>query len=907
MNDKEIKDLLRELSEKAEKSGQIKSKTISITLNDTPKKKKKRLRTEEPSPEEAAAPREEPGDADAVPEESEAPVRQRRRKESPAGEEPRSPRGRRRFRELLNAEEGPEKEKAPKKIRYEDKEPDFESDADDFRTPVEEPVQEKKQEKPLFGALLERLDGLKERRAEHAKKAPDDPEAAAEAAGQPAPETAEDDLEEGLPKEELSGESGGDDWFAKLVGGEELPQEGEEQPKEETESAAAADGEEAFEEPSEDAGTDDDSRDPLSGSERVETSEAEEETPLPEGEHESASRPEQSGEIPVDEDKPVKVKKVRKPVKLPEAVSAKLIAALAGAAVLLAVIIFALVHGIGGSKKSENVTADPGLTLTVESEPSKWTCSGKVTLGIRTPSPIQTITVNGENVDFTGKNKTKVTVQTSDHLLDVMVVSEDNVLKGQATIPMIDGTAPELEIAVSGGTASMSATDDFSGVDKIYYGVLKGLTTVPVYTEYTAPFKPEEQTIYYCTAKDTAGNFSKPVITDLTQAQSISLDAEKMTMFPGETRQLQINPAPAGSFLSGLRIVNTDSSVISIDENGMITALAEGTSLLTISAEGVETVNCAVTVRTEAAVTISFTGDCTLGDDETFSTENNLSSFYDAYGPEYFFANVKDIFADDDYTFVNLESPLTDQGERYQKEYAFRGRPEFVNILTDGNVDGVTLANNHSADYGDISLTDTEKYLDEAGIDYALERDYILKEINGVQVAFIGVHALFDGMTCIDRVEETINDARAAGAEIVIVAFHWGDELSTIPAEVQTQLGHTAIDLGADLVVGHHPHVLQGIEIYKDKYIVYSLANFCFGGNTNPRELDTMIFQMTFLLSEQGDLTDTQINIIPCSSSSVEGWNNYQPTPAEGEEAKRIIDKINERSEPFGFTYEYKQ
>ena len=877
MNDKEIKDLLRELSEKAEKDGQIKSRTISITLNDKPKNKKTRRRAESDSSEE-----------------EETTLREEKRVEKQA-ESRAASRARRRVKD-----ETPEEDEAEVKqrthsdrtIRYEDGEPDFESDADDFRSSGEESEGGSVPGKALFGALSARLAGWKERRAEHEEKDPGDPEAAAEFAGLASQETEEEDLPEKFTQEIRTG--GGDDeeeWLSEFADDKEEVRDEEEVLSGEGEILPVEE-DNLFEEEQQLPG-----EEPEPDSEpAVEGSEEEQEDALFEEEHEVASPAEQSGEIPV---------KKKTPFKLPFHADPKILAIAAAAVILLIVIIIAAAGSLGGHKKSENVTVDQGLTLTVEKEPSKWAYTGNVTLGIRTKSPIQTITVNGENIAFTGKNKTKVTFQTSDHLLDVMVVSEDSVRKGQVTLEKIDSTAPELEISVSGGMVSMTAADDVSGIEGIYYGIVQGLTTVPIYTKYNEPFKPEEQKIYYCTARDIAGNFSKPVITDLTQATGISLDTENMNLFPGETRQLQINPEPAGAFLSGLRIVNTDSSVISIDENGLITALAEGTSLVTISADGTQTVNCAVTVRTEAAATVSFTGDCTLGDDETFSSENSLGSFYSAYGPDYFFANVKDIFAADDYTFVNLECPFTDQGERFQKEYAFRGKPEYVNILTDGNVDGVTLANNHSADYGDISLTDTEKYLDEAGIDYALERDYILKNINGIQIAFIGVHALFDGMTCLDRVEETINDARSAGAEIVIVAFHWGDELSTTPAEVQVDLGHAAIDMGADLVVGHHPHVLQGIEIYKDKYIVYSLANFCFGGNTNPRELDTMIFQMTFTLSETGEAQGSSINIIPCSSSSAEGWNNYQPTPAQGEEAQRIIDKINERSEPFGFSYDY--
>ena len=891
MNDKEIRQLLRELSDKAGEPGQVKSKTISITLNETPKKKKVRKKKEVPQPDEnpeaaADGTSEEPETAPEAEEEEVQKVGipfgrifgklRRPERELPEDDEE-EPEG-----ETAEDEESPAPaERRKRAVRLEGEEPDFESDADDFRS-IGEDEEEKSASPAALAGLAASLLALKKtvlekRKADHEEDAED----IAPNAGEDPEGDAQEDDEIAAPEQEEEPAKDTDGF--------------DEEPDTDTDTA----GTESKEESSvpEEAEPDDEpggSEAPEGGSgqapEKAETA------PPPAEDGEDAVSPEQGGEIPV--------KRERKPLRLPFGMKPLHLAILA--AVLAALIgVIALVTTITGNRrKTQHVTADPGLTLTVEREPKKWCPSGPVTLGVKTQSPIQTITVNGENMDFTGKNKTKVTLDTDSHLLDVMVVSENSVQKGQVTLQHIDGTAPEMNISVSGGLVNMTASDDVSGLEGIYIGTAQGLTTVPVYTEYTEPFQPEKGKMYYCTARDNAGNFSKPVVTDLTIAEGIHLDTEKMTMFPGETRQLQIIPEPAGAFLGGLRIVNTDSTVISIDETGLVTALAEGTSLVTISADNVETVSCSVTVRTEAALTISFTGDCTLGDDETFGTENSLGAFYDSYGPEYFFENVKDIFAEDDLTFVNLEGPFTDQGVRAAKEYAFRGKPEYTQILTSGNVDAVTLANNHSEDYGEVSLTDTEKYLEEAGIDYCLERKYILKEINGVNVALLGIHALFDGMTCVDRLQETIDDARAAGAQIVIVAFHWGDELSTTPSEVQQQLGHTAIDLGADLVVGHHPHVLQGIEIYQGKYIVYSLANFCFGGNTNPRELDTMIFQMTFLLSQSGKLTDTEINIIPCSSSSPQGWINYQPKPATGSEAKRIIDKINERSQPFGFTYE---
>ena len=172
-------------------------------------------------------------------------------------------------------------------------------------------------------------------------------------------------------------------------------------------------------------------------------------------------------------------------------------------------------------------------------------------------------------------------------------------------------------------------------------------------------------------------------------------------------------------------------------------------------------------------------------------------------------------------------------------------------------------------------------------------------DVNGVKVGLVGTYELADGMGCEDEMIANIKAVEDLGAQIVFVSFHWGLERENYPTENQVNLAHSAIDNGADLVLGHHPHVLEGIEVYKGKNIVYSLGNFCFGGNSNPSDKDTMIFQQTFTV-ENGELKEDNVtNIIPCSISSESGYNNYQPTPLEGDEAERVKGRIEEYSSGF--------
>ena len=302
------------------------------------------------------------------------------------------------------------------------------------------------------------------------------------------------------------------------------------------------------------------------------------------------------------------------------------------------------------------------------------------------------------------------------------------------------------------------------------------------------------------------------------------------------------------------------------------------------------------TPEPEVSITVSVVGDCTLGTDENFNYARSLNAYYEKYGPEYFLKNVKSIFEADDLTIANLEGTFTNSTSRVDKTYAFKGPAEFVNILTSSSVESVTVANNHSRDYGPQSLTDTKATLDAAGVIHFGYDETSVVEVNGIKVGLIGIYELIDHTGRAQQVKDHIAKVKSEGAEIVIVIFHWGIERDAAPNSHQTMLARLAIDEGADLVCGHHPHVLQGIEVYKGKNIVYSLGNFCFGGNSNPSDKDTMIFQQTFTLTKDGIKNDNVTNIIPCSLSSENDRNNYQPTPATGAQAERILKKIADRS-----------
>ena len=296
------------------------------------------------------------------------------------------------------------------------------------------------------------------------------------------------------------------------------------------------------------------------------------------------------------------------------------------------------------------------------------------------------------------------------------------------------------------------------------------------------------------------------------------------------------------------------------------------------------------------SLTLSVVGDCTLGTDEYFDYDTSLNAYYENYGTDYFMANVKSIFSKDDLTIANFEGTLTESTEREDKQFAFKAPASYANILTAGSVEAVNTANNHSHDYGEESFNDTLKALDTANILHFGYDETAVTEVKGVKVGLVGIYELNDHLGREEQLKQNIAKVKQDGAQLIVVIFHWGNEKEEVPDENQKTLGHLAIDEGADLVCGHHPHVLQGIEEYKGKNIVYSLGNFCFGGNAYPSDMDTIIFQQTFTIDQNGVKDDNVTNIIPCSISSDSDYNNYQPTPAEGEEATRIMQKIQKRS-----------
>ncbi len=316
-------------------------------------------------------------------------------------------------------------------------------------------------------------------------------------------------------------------------------------------------------------------------------------------------------------------------------------------------------------------------------------------------------------------------------------------------------------------------------------------------------------------------------------------------------------------------------------------------------------------------------GDVTLGYhfEEYFDEQVAKGKSRDAMF-DYGFREVKRVTDAPELFVVNLECPFTARGEKIPKNFNFRGRPELVGALLSGGVDAVSLANNHAMDYGEVGLLDTLQTLDQAKIPHfgagrnlADARRPLLLTRNGVRFAFLGYFFLGDrnieppeviatdtrpGVaghgSDVNAMEAMLREDIAAArhqADVVIPFFHWGREGMLTPEPYQVQLARAAIEAGAGAVLGSHPHVLQGMELHKGAPIAYSLGNFVFGGNWNPRDKDSVLVELRF--SPAGFLSAA---LHPLRTDRYPELP-MQPLLVEGEAAAAVLQKLALASKDF--------
>jgi poly-gamma-glutamate synthesis protein (capsule biosynthesis protein) len=287
----------------------------------------------------------------------------------------------------------------------------------------------------------------------------------------------------------------------------------------------------------------------------------------------------------------------------------------------------------------------------------------------------------------------------------------------------------------------------------------------------------------------------------------------------------------------------------------------------------------------QPVIVVSAVGDCTLGDPA--GTERAPGSFHRAHEDGDMarpFSAVHAVLSEDDVTIANLETTLTTAAHRRDTVFAFRGKPEFARMLAAGSVELVSVANNHSGDCGPRGLEETKQSLASAGVGWFGLGTADKRVVRGIEVVNLGY--LGGRLDVREQVKRDVARHKQPG-NLVIASFHWGIEGEHTVTDVQQKLGRAAIDAGADLVLGHHPHVLQGIETYKGKKIVYSLANFVFGGHARPTEIESMIYRARFIV-EDGAVVPQGDEVIPVIVTGNRAQNDFRPVLLEGPEAARV-------------------
>ncbi len=304
---------------------------------------------------------------------------------------------------------------------------------------------------------------------------------------------------------------------------------------------------------------------------------------------------------------------------------------------------------------------------------------------------------------------------------------------------------------------------------------------------------------------------------------------------------------------------------------------------------------CATEPAGDVIITVSAAGDVTHGGDRRRGKDLFAAELRRQEGDYAFpFRNVQPIFAQDDLTLVNYEGALTFADPATDNTYSFAGKPDNAKALSLGSIEAVALDNNHVFDHGRRGYADTQQALADAGVLYSGNGQSATYAAKGVRIGMLTYNTLRQGYSALHkRLPGDIQRLREEGCRLVIVSYHWGEEREYLPHERQIELGRATIDAGADLVLGHHSHVINPIERYKGKYICYSLANFSFAGNANPSDKDTFIFQQRFRVSASA-VEDGGMRIVPCRVSSVEDRNDFAPTPYDADEAERIAEKLAE-------------
>ena len=325
----------------------------------------------------------------------------------------------------------------------------------------------------------------------------------------------------------------------------------------------------------------------------------------------------------------------------------------------------------------------------------------------------------------------------------------------------------------------------------------------------------------------------------------------------------------------------------------------------------------------DKTITLTFAGDVTLGGEAKLVDEpGSFAQVYEKNGPEYFLKNFADFFAEDDLTVINLEGVLSDKdlspvAAGKLGEYFFKGKTEYVNVLTAASVEAASIANNHVYDFGEIGAKDTVATLEAAGIEWFGTHDwnrtdterFFFYEKDGVTICLMSMYwddylqgkAEGNGAFFAQEIKRI---KESGEADAVIAILHGGQEYGRHRTRPQTVFTAMAMRSGADLVICHHAHVVMGMDVIGNRSAFYSLGNFCFGGNknvyqkTSKRVQDAapaLMVRAVLTFDDEGNYKGQQMTLYPVQTTSVdrvgtaEQPNTYQPKFITGPLAAHVL------------------
>ena len=343
----------------------------------------------------------------------------------------------------------------------------------------------------------------------------------------------------------------------------------------------------------------------------------------------------------------------------------------------------------------------------------------------------------------------------------------------------------------------------------------------------------------------------------------------------------------------------TDKQIESVeDAAGQSTADSSGVvDAASATDESVEAGTASATDGAEAKefdLDMTFVGDCCMATNLEDSSYGTLLWYSKNVPNEYFFDGVRSYFEDDDITVANCENTFSDSSiaPRDKGEgpaYWFKAPTSFASVFTDNSIEAVTINNNHTNDYGPEVFEDTKAALDAAGVEWGFRDKIIYYEKEGfkIGVVCVSIYSYPEAEGILPYLE-----LAKENSDFQIIFFHGGVEGQYEPSDWKVQSCHMLVDQGADLILGAHPHVLQKRENYNGVDIVYSLGNFCFGGNDHPGSNRTIIYKYKLKIHSVGDTKEVvakEEKIIPCYVYTG-GTNNWQPYPIDdGETFEKVI------------------